>query len=143
MKKSGLPFFVNCESSICLKLLLIGCLLIPSLAWTDTTSPSAPESLQSVRYSSTAGEIYWSSAIDASTIIGYRVIRNGQSIGVRDARSVFEGQLEPDVSYQYSVSAIDQFGNEGPSIAIELSAVIGQREISHPLDTDTDTDTDT
>ena len=95
----------------------------------DSVPPTAPGSLQGVRYSSTAGEIFWSPASDDSLIVGYRVIRDGLDLGIRDAKSVFEPSLEPDTAYRYRVSAIDRFGNEGPALIVDISAINGQQNV--------------
>ncbi len=126
--------------------LLLGCCFcLPAFA--ESNPPSAPQSLQGVRYSPTAGEIFWSSAVDESTIVGYRVYRNGTELGVRDARSVFEPTLQPDVSYRYQVSAIDRFGNEGPARLVDISAINGEQTSSsiagavEPVEEDLPTET--
>jgi len=103
------------------------CFCCSQQVFADSNPPTEPDSLQSVRYSSTAGEIFWSPATDESTIIGYRVLRDGVDMGVRDARSLFEPDLNPGRRYEYRVSAVDRFGNEGPAARVELSHITGQQ----------------
>lgn len=100
---------------------------MPAVVLGESNPPTAPTSLQGIRYSTTAGEIYWSSATDESTIVGYRVSRDDETLGIRDARSVFQANLQPGRAYQYVVNAVDQFGNEGPALSVEVSAVVGQQ----------------
>ncbi len=126
-------------------LVLSCCFCLPVFA--ESNPPSEPQSLQGVRYSPTAGEIFWSSAVDESTIVGYRVYRDGTELGVRDARSVFEPTLQPGVAYRYQVSAIDSFGNEGPARLVDISAINGEQTSSsiagavEPVDEDLPTET--
>jgi len=120
---------IHLKPSLLVFFLLIAFLLAP-FAVADSSPPTAPASLQSARYSSTTGEVYWTAASDESTIVGYRVIRNGESLGIRDARSVYEPRLEPNARYRYLVSAVDRFGNEGPALEVELSPIVGELLLS-------------
>ncbi len=93
----------------------------------DNQPPSLPASLRSVRYSSTAGEIIWTAATDDTVVVGYRVFRDDEFLGVKDARSLYEPNLEPAQSYTYTVSAIDRQGNEGAPLVVELSGTRGEK----------------
>lgn len=92
----------------------------------DSTPPTIAGSLRSVRYSSTAGEIIWTAATDDTLVVGYRVLRDGESLGIRDARSLYEPVLEPGRSYTYRISALDRAGNEGPVMEVILSGNRGE-----------------
>ncbi len=115
--------------------LLAACLL-PAASLADDEPPGLPGSLSSARYSSTAGEIFWTPASDNVFVTGYRVVRDGKSLGVKDARSLFEPSLLPDKSYRYTVSAIDRAGNEGPAMQVEISARSGVGLEGQPVDGD-------
>ena len=91
----------------------------------DETPPTAPGSLTGIRYSNTAGEILWTAAEDDGFIVGYKVTRDGEDLGVKDARSLFVAELIPNQAHVYSVSAVDRAGNIGPELVVELSAVSG------------------
>lgn len=91
----------------------------------DTQPPTEPGSLRGIRYSSTAGEILWTPATDNVFVVGYRVKRDGQSLGIKDARSVFDGSLVPGQSYTFEVSAVDRAGNEGKPLVVQISKTIG------------------
>lgn len=134
MKKSGLVLgkHLLAIKSVCC--LLMALLFFSELARADRVPPTAPGSLQGVRYSSTAGEIFWSSATDDSLIVGYRVIRDGLDLGIRDAKSVFEPTLQPQKAYRYRVSAVDRFGNEGAALTVEISAINGQQNVAQADD---------
>lgn len=99
--------------------------LVSVNSYADTTPPTAPCSLTGTRYSQTAGEILWDAAEDNDFIIGYNVTRDGEILGLKDARSVFEADLIADQSYVYTVSAVDQTGNIGPQLSVELPAEPG------------------
>ncbi|MGQ7846551.1 sialate O-acetylesterase [Granulosicoccus sp. 3-233] len=115
--------------------LLLACLL-PVAALADDEPPGLPDSLSSARYSATAGEIFWTPASDNVFVTGYHVVRDGESLGIRDARSVFEPTLIPDQSYTYQVSAVDRAGNEGPAMQVDISARSGVGLEGQPADDD-------
>ena len=84
----------------------------------------APEFVGNLRqevYSGTSAEIFWDRATDDGFIQGYEIIRNGESLGVRDALSLFEQELDPTVTYTYAVTAIDTDGNRSGTFTISLS----------------------
>ncbi|MFK7853180.1 MAG: sialate O-acetylesterase [Granulosicoccus sp.] len=109
-----------CKQATALVLLLTAALVVA-----DDQPPSEPASLESIRYSSTAGEIFWTAATDNELVVGYRVVRDGELLGIRDARSVFETGLVPGQTYTYEVSALDHQGNEGIAQVVKLSGVRG------------------
>ncbi len=137
MKKSGLVLSRHLLAIKAVCCLLVAMFFFSEFARADSVPPTAPGSLQGVRYSSTAGEIFWSPASDDSLIVGYRVIRDGLDLGIRDAKSVFEPSLEPDTAYRYRVSAIDRFGNEGPALSVDISAINGQQNVGQADETTT------
>jgi len=105
---------------------------VPLSAVADTNPPTAPASLQGVRYSASAGEIFWEPASDDSTIIGYRIRRDGIDLGVIDTRSLFEKNLQAGQAYQYTVNAMDRFGNEGSALSVEVLPSIGRQTQGRP-----------
>ena len=109
-----------------LKALVLCSLFISPLSIADDIAPSEPGSLSSVRYSSTAGEIMWAAASDNVAVVGYQVTRDGESLGMLDARSLYEPALIPNRAYTYVISAVDRQGNEGASLQVQLSAVVGE-----------------
>ncbi|MBX2824719.1 MAG: PQQ-dependent sugar dehydrogenase, partial [Gammaproteobacteria bacterium] len=86
-----------------------------------STSPSIPANLRHVVYSDSTAEIFWDRSTDDGFVLGYEVIRNGESLGVRDALSLFQDGLDPFVTYTYEVSAIDEDGNRSAAAIITLS----------------------
>lgn len=127
-------------------LTLLAGLFLPAPAMADDEPPGLPGSLSSARYSATAGEIFWTPASDNVFVTGYRVVRNGESLGIKDARSLFEPSLTPGQSYLYQVSAVDRAGNEGPALQVEISDRSGVGHEGEPVggdDGSTDAGTDT
>lgn len=116
-------------------------MMLASPLLADNEAPGAPRSLQAVRYSSTAGELLWNSASDNVIVVGYRIQRDDEQSGIKDARSLFEPALEPGRSYHYRINAIDRAGNEGPAMQVTLPAAIGESRQGEPVD-DEDHDED-
>lgn len=112
-------------TSLCRVQLIVAILFTPVFAIADDQPPSEPGSLRSVRYSSTAGEIIWTAATDNNVVVGYKVFRDAQFLGVKDSRSLYEPDLVPGQSYAYTISAVDRQGNEGVALVVNLSGVQG------------------
>ena len=106
-------------------MLLSVVLCIAPDALADETPPTEPGSLTGIRYSGTAGEILWTAAEDDGFIVGYKVTRDGEDLGIKDSRSLYVAELIPNQAYLYSVSAVDRAGNIGPELIVELSATSG------------------
>lgn len=104
----------------------------------DDQRPSEPGSLRSVRYSSTTGEIVWTAASDNEAVVGYRVFRDGEFLGVKDAQSVYEPDLTAGQSYKYTVSAVDRQGNEGAALVVNISDARGVKLTGSSEGTSTD-----
>jgi len=95
-------------------------------------APSKPSGLRADVYSSTSAEVFWKRSMDDGQVSGYEIIRNGQSLGVRDVLSVFENQLDPALEYTYKVTAIDNDGNRSASASITLSTRDNNLPASNP-----------
>ena len=81
------------RTSLVVFLTLLAGLFLPALAVADDEPPGLPGSLSSARYSATAGEIFWTPANDNVFVTGYRVVRDGESLGIKDARILFDSSL--------------------------------------------------
>ena len=87
-----------------------------------TNAPSAVQSLTGAVYSRSALEIFWETATSVnSSIVSYRVLRDGAPVATLDGLSYFEEGLDAGTQYTYSVSAIDAEGNEGPATMVDLT----------------------
>ena len=116
------------RTTLVLFLALLTSMFLADKASADDEPPGSPGSLSSARYSSTAGEIFWTAASDNEFVSGYRVLRDGEDLGIKDARSLFEPSLVPGQSYRYQVNAIDRAGNEGPALQVSID---GQQGVGH------------
>lgn len=85
-----------------------------------TGLPGAPRNLRTIRYSTTAGELFWEPATAEERITGYKVTRDGQVLFTRDARSYFDASLQRDRTYQYQVVTVDQKGRESTPAQVTL-----------------------
>ncbi|ASJ76675.1 sialate O-acetylesterase [Granulosicoccus antarcticus] len=112
---------------------LVSWFCLPGIAVADDEPPSSPGSLRAVRYSPTAGEVLWNKATDNVIVVGYRVFRDGEFLGIKDARSLYEPSLAPGQSYTYRVSALDRSGNEGPAMMVVLSGKNGTTSQGEPV----------
>lgn len=73
-------------------------------------------------YSSSALELFWEPALAGNTsVVAYRVKRDGDTVGTFDGLSFFDQNLVAGTQYSYEVSAIDSDGNEGDSRSVQLT----------------------
>ncbi len=77
--------------------------LLPS----QLDNPSIPPRVWSRVYSSTDAELFWESSRDNGFVSGYEVFRNGVLFRRLDARSLYLSDLQPGVSYNYEIRAVD------------------------------------
>lgn len=83
--------------------------------------PSVPENLRHLVYSNTSAEIFWNRSTDNGFVQGYEIIRNGESLGIRDVLGLYEGALDPSVTYTYEIAAVDNEGNRSTITTISFS----------------------
>lgn len=85
-------------------------------------SVTAVDNLTGAVYSSSAVEVFWGPATsDDARVVSYRVLRDGEPVANSGAFSLFEEGLDAGTTYEYSVTAIDANGAEGPASTIELT----------------------
>ena len=87
----------------------------------NASGPVFPANLRHQVYSPTSAELFWDRATDDGLIQGYEIIRNNESLGLRDSLSLFEGSLDPSVTYTYVVTAIDTDSNRSQPATITFS----------------------
>jgi chitodextrinase len=78
----------------------------------DTIPPSTPANLAGSAASSSRIDLTWSASTDNVAVASYRVYRGGTLIGNPLNGSYSDTGLTPATAYTYSVSALDQAGNE-------------------------------
>lgn len=87
----------------------------------SSNGPSVPGNLRQQVYSATTAEIFWDRSNYDGLIQGYEIIRNGESLGIRDALGIFQPELDPAVTYNYEVTAIGVDGSRSTTAAISVS----------------------
>ncbi|MGC2165800.1 MAG: Ig-like domain-containing protein [Gallionella sp.] len=101
---------------------LVGTALTSNYSWTfstsaapDITPPTVPDGLSATRTTGSEIEFSWISSTDNSGIAGYQVYRDGaymKSVTNLALLSSWEGGLDFNTQYCYTVSASDYSGNE-------------------------------
>ena len=86
--------------------------------------PSIPENLRYVLYSATVAELFWGASVDDGHVVGYRIIRDGLELDLRDARSYFEPVLQNNKMYEYQIIAVDNAGFESLPATLTLDTRI-------------------
>jgi hypothetical protein len=93
----------------------------------DTFPPGGPENLDGIVENGIVTLLWTASA--ASDVAGYRVYRREAEAEKREllnlelirVLSYRDGQAQAGKTYEYSVTAVDAHGNEGPAVALRLS----------------------
>ncbi|MBW8015845.1 MAG: hypothetical protein FVQ82_06630 [Planctomycetes bacterium] len=86
----------------------------------DNTPPLPPTSLTTTNISSTSISLSWTPsqpAADGDLASGYRVYREGQSLGSVNTNSFTDSSLTPETDYNYSVFSYDNANNQSNSAA--------------------------
>jgi len=78
----------------------------------DHAAPTAPTGLDASPASSTRMDLVWEPSTDNVAVIGYKVYRNSSQIHLATATNASDMTLMPSTQYCYTVSAIDNAGNE-------------------------------
>ncbi|MBI2105055.1 MAG: fibronectin type III domain-containing protein [Candidatus Omnitrophica bacterium] len=76
----------------------------------DTTPPTPPGALRGTA-ALTAVELVWAAASDDTGVVGYTVLRNGDSLATVSGLTYHDTGLAPDTAYTYLVRAQDAAGN--------------------------------
>ena len=88
----------------------------------DTVAPSVPIGLILDSISETGVVISWGAATDTQGAVdSYRVFRDGTEVGISSITLFTDTTAQASQTYLYSVSAIDDTGNESsPSVALQI-----------------------
>ncbi|WGD34195.1 endonuclease [Olleya sp. YS] len=78
----------------------------------DTQAPSVPENLVASGITSSATTLSWAASTDNVGVTGYNVYQNGMFLTVVSTTNYNVSGLTQDTMYDFSVSALDQAGNE-------------------------------
>ncbi len=83
----------------------------------STLAVAPPTHISALLYSTSAAELFWTPA-DGQRVL---IWRNGASLGVFDARSLFQPELDPAQPYAYVLQSVSAKGELSESISITLS----------------------
>jgi hypothetical protein len=98
--------------------------------------PRPPGNVRHELYSDTTAEIFWDRATDNNGAVqGYEIVRNGESLGVRDVLSLVERGLDPAKTYTYEVTSIDNDGNRSATATTTLSTADHVPDFEDEVDT--------
>ncbi len=81
------------------------------------TKPDKPGGVNALVYSSSAAELFWSPA--AGTRL--EVLRNGQTLGVFDSRSLYQPELKDSETYTYTLRSVSTEGIRSDDTVLLLS----------------------
>ena len=88
----------------------------------DNTPPSTPAGLTLNSATENAVTFSWAASTDdLGDVANYRIFRDGTEVGTSNAASFTDTTVQADQTYQYTVSAIDDAGNESnTSITLQV-----------------------
>jgi len=95
-------------------------LALSQAAHADT--PSTPADFKVVVYSQTAAELFWQRSTDGGFTQGYEITRNGTSLGIFDALSLYQDDLLAGEDYLYRITALDADGNRSATSTVRFSS---------------------
>lgn len=84
----------------------------------DGTAPTAPSNVVATTQSEGGIKISWTPASDNVGVSKYQITRNGQTLGESSTSSYVDMTTEENMTYAYSVTAVDNAGNVSASSAI-------------------------
>ena len=86
-------------------------------------SLTPPSNVSALIYSSSAAELFWTPSASAESGVANRmqVKRNGELLGVLDARSLFQPNLSASQQYNYELRSVDSIGRLSEPVVLSLS----------------------
>ncbi|MEK6684562.1 MAG: CFI-box-CTERM domain-containing protein [Nitrospirota bacterium] len=78
----------------------------------DAQKPEPPTGLTAVVVGSTSVALSWTAAVDDVGVVKYRVYRGAENIGEPTETTFTDTTVSPGTAYTYTVSALDNAGNE-------------------------------
>ncbi|WMI68290.1 fibronectin type III domain-containing protein [Mangrovimonas sp. YM274] len=90
-----------------------------SILLVDNENPSVPLGLNATNLGETGVTINWTAATDNIGVVDYEVFQDGQSVGFSGGGLSFDVTgLNSDTSYDFTVVAVDGFGNSSAESAV-------------------------
>lgn len=94
-----------------------GAVVVTTQPSADSQPPSVPGGLQGSAVSSSRVDLSWTASNDNVAVTGYRVRRNGTSVGTPVGTAFSDSGLSASTIYAYTVAAFDAAGNESAASA--------------------------
>jgi chitodextrinase len=95
-----------------------------SISWgtgQDTQAPTTPSNVTATMTGSTTDQVSWTASTDNVSVAGYRVSRDGSSLGTTTGTTFNDSGLVAGSSYTYSVVAYDAAGNTSGSASVSIT----------------------
>ena len=89
----------------------------PSAVVADTTPPSVPGDVAANALSESAIDLSWSVSTDDTALSNYHVYRSAEFLASSDTANLSDDALETSTEYCYTVTAVDESGNESQQSA--------------------------
>jgi len=83
----------------------------------DTEDPTIPENLNATATSHSQIDLTWDASTDNVGVTGYKIFRDGTEIASSSSTTYSDTGLSPSTTYQYTVTAYDEAGNESSQSA--------------------------
>ena len=100
-----------------------------TLTSTDTVAPSIPTGLTLDSAAANAVSISWTASTDdQGTVASYRVFRDTVEVGTSTTTTYIDNTVQAEQSYLYTVSAIDDSGNESSqstTLLVDTPVIVG------------------
>jgi len=85
--------------------------------------PTMPSNVSAQFYAGAGGELFWNRSTDDRGVRGYEVAIDGSVIGEYDALSYHDPTLQENITYTFSVTAIDTAGQRSAEANFTLNAI--------------------
>ena len=112
---------MNLTNNILMSFLIAGSTL-SSLAVADSP-PSTPTNVSAQFYAGAGGELFWNRSTDDRAVRAYEVAIDGNVIGEFDALSYYDPTLQENITYTFTVIAIDSTGQRSTEANFTLNAI--------------------
>jgi chitodextrinase len=80
----------------------------------DTVPPTAPTDVVATATGPTRVDLSWTASQDAGGVASYSISRDGAEIGTSGVTTFRDDSVSADMSYRYSIVAVDPTGNRSP-----------------------------
>jgi len=100
--------------------------------------PDAPGDLLAMRYSATAGELFWSAAPNSGARTRYSVEQDGEILSTVTSTNFYTETLVPGVAHEMAVYTLDENGVGSAPTVIKFNSKIDIQPPKYPFDLNLD-----